>query len=44
MADRNVTCFQIFLPHADLGAADRMDPPAESLKVVETAGRAAGRA
>jgi PAS domain S-box-containing protein len=43
-ADRNVTCFQIFLPHADLGAADRMDPPAESLKVVETAGRAAGRA
>jgi signal transduction histidine kinase len=43
-ADRNVTCFQIFLPHADLGAAERMDPPAESLKVVETAGRAAGRA
>ena len=22
---RNITCFQIFLPQADLGAADRMD-------------------
>lgn len=41
---RNVTCFQIFLPHADLGAADRMDAPPESLKVAESAARATGRA
>lgn len=41
---RNVTCFQIFLPHADLGAADCMDPPPESLKVAESAARATGRA
>jgi len=41
---RNVTCFQIFLPHADLGAADRMDAPPESLKVAESTARATGRA
>jgi PAS domain S-box-containing protein len=41
---RNITCFQIFLPHADLGSADRMDAPPESLKVAEPAARATGRA
>ena len=40
---RNITCFQIFLPHADLGAADRIDGPPESLKVAEPAARASGR-
>ena len=40
---RNITCFQIFLPHADLGAADRIDAAPESLKVLEPAGRANGR-
>jgi PAS domain S-box-containing protein len=41
---RNITCFQIFLPHAALGAADRIDVPPEALKVAEPAGRAGGRA
>jgi PAS domain S-box-containing protein len=40
---RNITCFQIFLPHADLGAADPIDAAAESLRVLESAGRASGR-
>jgi PAS domain S-box-containing protein len=40
---RNITCFQIFLPHADLGAADRLNGPPESLKVAEPAARATGR-
>jgi PAS domain S-box-containing protein len=35
----NITCFRIFLPHADLGAAKRMDPSPELLKA-EPAGRA----
>jgi PAS domain S-box-containing protein len=39
----NITCFQIFLPHAALGAADRIDVPPESLKIAEPAGRASGR-
>jgi PAS domain S-box-containing protein len=39
----NITCFRIFLPHADLGAAERMDPSPELLKA-EPAGRANGRA
>jgi signal transduction histidine kinase len=43
-SSRNITCFQIFLPHADLGAADRTDAVAESLRVLESAGRASGRA
>jgi PAS domain S-box-containing protein len=42
-SDRNITCFQIFLPHAGLGAADRIDAPPESLKVVEPVARASGR-
>ncbi|MGB8605939.1 two-component system sensor histidine kinase NtrB, partial [Bradyrhizobium sp.] len=41
---RNITCFQIFLPHAALGASDRIDAPPESLKIAEPAGRASGRA
>jgi PAS domain S-box-containing protein len=41
---RNITCFQIFLPHAALGASDRMDVQPESLKIAEPAGRASGRA
>jgi PAS domain S-box-containing protein len=40
---RNITCFQIFLPHAGLGAADRIDAPPESLKVAESVARASGR-
>jgi PAS domain S-box-containing protein len=43
-AGRNITCFQIFLPHTDLGAAARIDAPLESLKVAEPLGRATGRA
>jgi PAS domain S-box-containing protein len=35
----NITCFRIFLPHADLGAAERMEPSPELLKA-EPAGRA----
>ena len=42
-SDRNITCFQIFLPHAGLGAADRIDAPPESLKVAEPVARASGR-
>jgi PAS domain S-box-containing protein len=42
-AGGNITCFQIFLPHADFGAADRMDVAVESLKVAEPAVRAIGR-
>ncbi len=42
-AGRNITCFQIFLPHAGLGAADHIDAPPESLKVAEPAARASGR-
>ncbi|MGA9719643.1 MAG: ATP-binding protein [Acidobacteriaceae bacterium] len=38
----NITCFRIFLPHADLGAAERIDPSPELLKA-EPAGRANGR-
>jgi PAS domain S-box-containing protein len=41
---RNITCFQIFLPHAALGAAEHIDVPPESLKVAEPAARASGRA
>jgi PAS domain S-box-containing protein len=41
---RNITCFQIFLPHAALGAAEQIDVPPESLKVAEPAVRASGRA
>jgi PAS domain S-box-containing protein len=41
---RNITCFQIFLPHAALGASDRIDASPESLKIAEPAGRASGRA
>jgi signal transduction histidine kinase len=43
-SDRNITCFQIFLPHAALGAADGIDAPPEALKVAEPAVRASGRA
>jgi PAS domain S-box-containing protein len=39
----NITCFRIFLPHADLGAAERIDPSPELLKA-EPAGRANARA
>jgi PAS domain S-box-containing protein len=41
---KNITCFRIFLPHADLGAADRIDTAPELLKVAEPAGRTNGRA
>jgi signal transduction histidine kinase len=40
---RNITCFQIFLPYADLGSADRADAAAETLRVAEPAGRGSGR-
>jgi PAS domain S-box-containing protein len=43
-AARNVTCFQIFLPHAALGAAEHIDVPPEALKAAEPAARASGRA
>jgi hypothetical protein len=43
-AGRNITCFQIFMPHAALGASDRIDVPPETLKIAEPAGRASGRA
>lgn len=43
-AGRNITCFHIFLPHADLGSADHAIPGPELLKVGEPAGRAARRA
>ena len=39
---KNLTCFQIFLPHADLGAADRIDATPELLKIAEPAARATG--
>ncbi len=39
----NITCFRIFLPHADLGAAERIDSSPELLKA-EPAGRANARA
>lgn len=41
---RNITCFQIFLPHADLGTADSLSMSPELMKVGEPPGRAAGRA
>jgi PAS domain S-box-containing protein len=40
---RNITCFQIFLPYADLGAADPVDAAVEPLRVAEPAGRGSGR-
>jgi signal transduction histidine kinase len=40
---RNITCFQIFLPYGDLGAADRTDAAVEMLRMAEPAGRASGR-
>ncbi len=39
----NITCFRIFLPHADLGAAELMDSSPELLKA-EPPGRVNGRA
>ena len=39
----NITCFRIFLPHADLGAAERIKSSPELLKA-EPAGRANARA
>ena len=41
---RNITCFQIFLPYGDLGAADRTDAAVEMLRIAEPAGRGSGRA
>jgi PAS domain S-box-containing protein len=41
---RNSTCFQIFLPHADLGSAGRMEATPEALKVAEPSGQANGLA
>jgi PAS domain S-box-containing protein len=41
---RNITCFQIFLPHAGLGAPEGINASPESLKLAETAARASGRA
>jgi PAS domain S-box-containing protein len=43
-AGKNITCFQIFLPHSDLGAAHRIEGIPEPLKFAEPAGRAPGRA
>jgi signal transduction histidine kinase len=40
---RNITCFQIFLPYGDLGAADRTDAGVEMLRIAEPAGRGSGR-
>ncbi len=39
----NITCFRIFLPHAALGAAERMEPSPDLLRA-EPAGRANGHA
>ncbi|HEY1579121.1 MAG TPA: PAS domain S-box protein [Terracidiphilus sp.] len=41
---RNITCFRIFLPHADLGAVERTDIVPDSRKLAEPAGRSYGRA
>lgn len=41
---RNITCFHIFLPHADLGSSDHAVSGPELVKVGESAGRAARRA
>jgi PAS domain S-box-containing protein len=42
--NRNVTCFHIFLPHADLGSSGHAAAGPELLKVGDTPGRAARRA